>query len=325
MTLLQSKWDCLSPTKTSTTSTVKSNQTETSKPFNNNTNTNTIPLLLNAIICVFVLTTNPLLIWSFYKRSRPFSITTRLFIVLAVIGIIKAFQFAITVAQSAVVFMTTCEQFFGLLAFNHFIFSFDVIAYCTLSILRYLSIRNPLGGKHLSKGKFKFVLLVEMIFCFVNGVVMFFIYQEDKAQYLLEWFTIGFSVFFLLILMFVLVVNLLAYNHLNRTNGVLVTKKNNRDSTSSTGNNTTDPSMRKKQHAIKTLIILTILYWICYLPFTITMTLQSTTYQINITEKPLVLITLVNLSMVNAGLNSMVIILRTQKLRECFSLKFSCR
>ena len=315
MTPLQNKFHCLSPAATNT---ANNNQTEISIPFDISTN---ISLLLNPFICMFVLTTNLLLIWSFYKKSRPFSVTTRLFIVLAVIGIVKAFQFAMTVAESAGVFMTTCDQFFGLLAFNHFIFSLDVAVYCTISILRYLSIRYPLGGKHLPK----FVLPVELFFCFIHGVAMFFIYQKVKAQYILDRFTIGFSVFFSLILMLVLVVNLLSYTHLNRTNSVLEKEKNNRDSASSTGNdNTTQQSVKRKQHAIKTLFILTSLYWICYLPFTITMVLQSSTLQINITEKPLVLVTLVSLSMVNGGLNSLVIIIRTKNLRECFSLKFNC-
>ena len=151
---------------------------------------------------------------------------------------------------------------------------------------------------------------------------MFFIYQKVKAQYILERFTIGFSVFFSLILMLVLVVNLLSYTHLNQTNSVLEKEKNNKDSVSSAS--ATQQSVKRKQHAIKTLFILTSLYWICYLPFTITMVLQSSILQINITEKPLVLITLVSLSMVNGGLNSLVIIIRTKNLRECFSLKFNC-
>ena len=312
MGFVHSKINCLSPITRNETTLVTND-------------INAIPLTTAAVISIFVLVTNLLLIIGFYKKRRPFSVTTRLFIALSIVGMVKACQFAVTVSESTGVFTNNCQQYFGLLAFNHFVFSLDIIIYCTISILRYFSIRDPLGGNRLCRRKLKWILLVEFLFCALHGVVMFFVYQEFKAQFI-ERFTIGITVFFILLLVFVLSVNLLSYKHINRPNRMLETEsKKEAVGTDDEFSKIAGAKMKKKRHSLKTLIIITSLYWICYLPFTVLMVLQSSPYQIHPTDQPLVYFALVSLSVVNVGFNSLVIILRTRSIRECFSVKFCCR
>ena len=101
-------------------------------------------LILYGTTLIFVITSNLMLIYGFYKTSRPFTITTKLFIYLSMVDIALVSCY---VMDSGVVIsggLVTRFHFILFFAAVYAILVIDLFIFWTISFLRFLSIYKPM-------------------------------------------------------------------------------------------------------------------------------------------------------------------------------------
>ena len=101
-------------------------------------------LILYGTTLIFVITSNLMLIYGFYKTSRPFTITTKLFIYLSMVDIVLVSCY---VMNSGIVIsggLVTRFHFILFFAAVYAILVIDLFIFWTISFLRFLSIYKPM-------------------------------------------------------------------------------------------------------------------------------------------------------------------------------------
>ena len=260
-------------------------------------------MLVHGILYAFVMTTNIMLINVFVRKCRPFTITTKIFIYLSIIDILHINGTILNHLTTD--FLIGNESFCVYLAvtmsLNQFTFLTDILLFVIISFFRNLTIRKPM--LQISGSQVNRVLLVTIIFCFLYGVGNFLHYLNMTLFSVIVSYIIVLAIF-TLILLTLLVVNVALHFHLKK---------------STIG---TSRSIQDKREAGKTLIIITLFYWTCFLPFIVITSFRM----IGIGDKNVMLFmqdVLVLLMMCNSGLNSLIMIIRTKRLRHFYTGWFS--
>ena len=259
---------------------------------------------------------NMMLIYGFYKTSRPFSIVTKLFICLSVWDVLTAVGF------SASALMTSfaeggqhCLVLLILFAFGQFQFFFAVDLFLTISVLRFIALRWPL--RRIRSRYVYYVVIAEII---VGNICSFSPLWVVLRQGTLRNDTFQISRYISSILIafvvVILAINILSYRQLE--------KSRRRTKSTISGSEDIDlsnpskcESFDKKREAVKTLILITLCYLVCYLPYAIYMFFieldgGNRTMRYNLKY----------IGVANGGLNSLIYILRTKKIRNFYKEMF---
>ena len=264
------------------------------------------------ILLIFVLTSNFMLIYGFYKTSRPFTIITKLFIYLSLVDIAYISFVTLSTTLSFLDSVIPCWFIYLISVIIQFMYFQGLSTFATISLLRYQSIKKPLNSINEASHVI-FVLIVQVFVCGFLGVsltVLFFfvINPEDsvKVNYILPA-----SQF--LAVAFVLSVNILSYIKLKSMKKMSGFSENDE--------NTSNQRQKTLSEANTSLLYITTFYILCPIPAFIVNLLD-----LNILLKSKWGIYLFRLTyivyMTNGGINSLIVILRTQILREFYVRKF---
>ena len=245
-----------------------------------------------------------MLIYGFFKTSRPFSIVTKSFIYLSCTDILTAF---LNMIQSNVFIYaqsvsSTAKWILASLA--TVLTTFGIFIFFTICVFRYLALQKPLlqlGSRYLHR-----VLLIGFLGHLVYGVGIYFGNTEIDRDNLIFCQAIA-SASFLLIIISILVLNIMSYRAI-RANLTSNDFKNN--------------SSESQKEAVNTLIIMSISYAVFNLPMPIYL-LFGLAKRVRIPFRLRLEITVLTyaLTIVNVGMNAVVYIVRTKKIRTFFRQK----
>ena len=268
------------------------------------------------LLIIFILTTNLMLIYGFYKTSRPFTITTKLFIYLSMVDIAMILLRAFYTFQSILNFEMPCLVVQVLIMSMEFSYIYGLTIFATISFLRYWSIKNPLQS--ISVSHIVFALIVQAIFCGVLTEIIIMmpdlkLEPRDRAKLfyflpLLQFLAVG----------FVMYVNIMSYK-------ILKSMKRKSGFSENIEN-----TQRQKilSEANTCLLYITVFYILCPLPmliWTFVSIFKIDILNIELHSRKINLFVLSQICfMSNSGINSLIVILRTKNLREHYKLNCCC-
>ena len=262
------------------------------------------------LLIIFILTTNLMLIYGFYKTSRPFTITTKLFIYLSMVDIAMILLRAFYTFQSILNFEMPCLVVQVLIMSMEFSYIYGLTIFATISFLRYWSIKNPLQS--ISVSHIVFALIVQAIFCGVLTEIIIMmpdlkLEPRDRTKLfyflpLLQFLAVG----------FVMYVNIMSYK-------ILKSMKRKSGFSENIEN-----TQRQKilSEANTCLLYITVFYILCPLPMFILSLLSMVKIHVLYglwDTWEIYLLTFAQLLFVsNTGINSLIVVLRTKILREFY-------
>ena len=307
--------ECLFPTPNLNATTERSSQVKSSE----------ISLF---IITAFVLISNLMLIYGFHKTSRPFTNITKLFILLSVVDMLSCSGSCLFMVVGIIGPNYPCIVFVIFFAFNNFTFYFVVMIFATICTLRFVALKWPFVV--VDNWKVYGVIGIEIALSLATALGTFLLYRESDST-LMAYGTLTATSTMTCLTVGVFFVNILSYVYLNKS--INRKKKMNKasielENSSTTGNHqrrdrngiSNEESDERKREAVKTLIIITLFYIICYLPLTVYDILVA--YRMN-TGKPTNFESMYYITaLMNGGLNSSIYILRNKKIRQLYKDKF---
>ena len=168
--------------------------------------------ILYGLLTVFVLTSNLMLIYGFYKTSPPFTIITKLFIYLSLVDTIMNLVTTFYITLTFLDYSMTCLAVFFMLAFMQLIYILGLVIFATISFLRYWSIKKPLHS--IGTSRIVIVLIVQAVVCIIIGSsFMAFFYLGVSPDQMMK-VNYAIPILQLLAISFVLSVNIMSYRKL---------------------------------------------------------------------------------------------------------------
>ena len=259
---------------------------------------------------VFVLTTNLMLIYGFYKTSRPFTIVTKLFIYLSVADIAYILLRTFYMAQGFLNFKLPCLMVYIVIVFMEFAYTTGIVTFATISFLRYWSIKKPLNT--INTSRIIFVLIVQAVFVgLLSGSLLIGVYFHEPHKLIdVNYFH---PVVLFLATAFVLSVNIMSYRNLKSMKKMSGFSDNIEDTS-------TQSRQKSLSEANKCLLYITAFYIICPLPLFIANLVLDQFLSFNWGFYLFTFTRIVN--MANPGINSLIAIMRTKNLREFYETKY---
>ena len=267
---------------------------------------------LYGLTFIFVFTANMMLIYGFYKTSRPFKISTKLFIYLSICEM-TSILCLVSYAAIRTTNGFTCRYHYIIInAFIYSTFLMALLIFWTISFLRFLSIFKPMY-QIKTRTVYKMLLLEVFISLLMTTIITFgyFIWSStiDELLKVDARVVIGLN----LIMIFM---NL----SLNLSSLIILRRSTNSKARQNGDNVLSNPMVvKQKKRALNTLLLITIIQLVCNLPATC-----WTIFTFEFLPKHIFILILVIcqcLQMSNFGINSLIIILRTKDLRHFYRLK----
>lgn len=164
------------------------------------------------LLTVFVLTSNLLLIYGFYKKSRPFTIITKLFIYLSLIDIVYILFTTLYTFLAFSDSLLSCWIIYLFSAIIQFTYFLGISTFATISFLRYWSIKRPLYS--INAGQIFLILIVQVIVfgLLAGGITVLFFFGVNLKDMMKVNYILPISQF--LAVCFVLSVNIMSYKKL---------------------------------------------------------------------------------------------------------------
>jgi len=284
-------------------------------------------LATSLVVTVFILVSNTM-------PNRQLSLTKKLFIYLSMVDILTNL---LEVVGNITVFYAksiSCIVNLAVASISNGLSCLSFELLLNISILRYLSIIRPFLRIRASHQKA--VLTMELTFGVFSCIAYFLAleYLSTKSISLTQFLT---GVVFLIWIGVVLTINILAYTAMYQKS-----KNIRKDKTTEIGMKTHDSyqinpvlnissnkSDQRKRAAIVTLIIITVSYLVCNLPFVIFTFINAIksylneSYLLTLDVNPIILIMLMHyIQLLNGGLNATIYILRSKEIGEFYKSKF---
>ena len=280
----------------------------------------------NTIVAISAIL-NILLIYGLHRTSRPFSKPTTMFFLISLTDLLNTL---LPLIEKIPNYSNTNLIICFFITFISFLrwstYFIQVILLGFLSSLRFISIYRPLVI--ITTKKLTISLLIAFTLSLTLNVsifVMNFLEMQNETMVLVYIY----DNFLFIMISYITIINSLSYTKLKSTKGVKSTssyrKKDNEVTTTTTTTTTTIDQINEtsrstravlnQRKAVVTLLILTSLYWVCCAPLITFFALWSNMYT---NPNKLLLNWAYNLYYSYSGINSMVYILRTKKLKEYF-------
>ena len=280
------------------------------------------------IITAFVLISNLMLIHGFHKTSRPFTKVTKLFILLSVFDMMSCIGSFLLVVVSLIGPNFPCIVFIIIFAFDNFNFYFVVMIFATICTLRFVAFKRPF--KRINNWTVYGALIIEFMISLAFAVATYLLFRESNLRLMAYATLIAISALTCLVIG-VFIINILSYVHLSRSinrkkkiNNASVELDNPSSTTSNCQQHQGDISQgesdERKREAVKTLIIITLFYTLCYLPLIIYDILVA--YWLNTGKHFDFESMYYTPALTNGGLNSLIYILRNKNIRQFYNKKF---
>ena len=254
---------------------------------------------------IFILITNLMLVYGFYKTSRPFTIVTKLFIYLSVVDI---------AAMSVMV--TVHIVFFSMLlpkeALVLSVFLLDMLIVCTISFLRFLSIYKPM---YRAKTRKVYIALVfEFLISFLVAIIIWIHNKITNKQT------------FNLIISIAMQLGIILTNVLLNITSLIILRRSTNSKAQQKGDSVLGNQMviKRKRKALNTLLLITVVQLVCTLP--LTLSLFSVETFLNGQFGQFNMFGFCQCLQISSfGFNSIIIVMRTKNLRQFYyKTKFCC-
>ena len=272
--------------------------------------------ILYSMTFVFVLVANSMLIYGFYKTSRPFTVVTKLFVYLSICDVVQISCLLLGGASLRLLFSFKI-LYFVLFICIVYIFSFiPSLAFWTILFLRFLSIYKPMYRvKTRTVNK---ILMVELLISVICGSIIFsiFILGDQTINDLMK---VNKHIYKGLQLV-VVSVNL----SLNMSSLILLRRSTNSKARQAADNVSINNKMviKQKKKALHTLMLITGFHLMCSAPFT---GLSLMKFEMIFVPNFSWIFTSCQCFLFSyAGINSLVVIFRTKDLRQFYAMK-CCR
>jgi len=273
---------------------------------------------LSISITLYVMMSNIMLIYGLYKTNRKLTLTKKLFVYLSCVDLILIIvSFIITtviyygnnLSYNIRFAFTSISMSLGLLSFEIF---------WTISTIRYLSIKKPL--LQINTLFVNLALTLEFLLVVLFGNFHFISTRQTNATSLMVM-NVLLTIVYTIGLPFVLTLNMKACSILRFCRK----KVDNGNFSSSNG---TDPIVKRKRKAAKTLFIISIFYLICNLPlilFTSWKTLEEILGNYVFSPQHFKWMSYILwVMLVNTGVNATIYIIHSKKIRCYYKSKFLC-
>ena len=294
-------------------------------------------LITSIAISIFVLLSNSMLIYGLYRTTkRPMSTTKKLFIYLSCTDLLTTLSGQTRHILSY--YIKNCIVLLLLNSASNSFFCLGITIFFTISILRYLSLRNPFNS--VGNRRMNFILLVEIVFSILIGFSNIFLINVNAERFII-FMHVFVSITYFMVVLSLLVLNLLSYITLrsNIKRGVTTTSDNNgsRNSNSQsthdeTVNDSGNQSMKnkRKRNAVNTLIVISIFYLLCNLPTCIFFfvatgsSFQADYIFSNFVRDYQISILLLFVSVSNNGFNAAILIVRSKDILSFYKSMILC-
>ena len=264
------------------------------------------------LLILFMLTTNLMLIYGFYKTSRPFTIITKLFIYLSLVDIIMMLSRTLYLLQ---VFLEMSPLMLSIVAdLIDFSYSYGIAVFATISFLRYRSIKKPLHS--IKPRRIMMVLIGQAISCgLLLGCLFVTLYWEVDVL-LIKKLYYCLPILQLLAISFVLCINMMSYRKLKLMKRMVGLSDD-------IENTSTQRRQKSLSEANICLLYITTFYVLCQVPLSISslLLLLDLDFWNRIWAKWGFYLLSSILYTVNTGINSLIVVLRTKNLREFYKKK----
>ena len=267
------------------------------------------------LLTVFVITTNLMLIYGFYKTSRPFTIITKLFIYLSIWQLIITLIVVPNIIYMVLNMVITRIHFIIFMTFTFLALSVDLLTVWTVSFLRFLTIFKPM---YRAKTRTVYKLLImEFLLSFLAALSIFLgnvflVSSVDEVR------TINYkilSVVYFVMILLTSFINLSSLTILRRSTNLKAQQKG--DSVLAN-----QMAINRKKMALYTLLLITIVQFVFTLPATC-----LNLFEFNFLYNDYFILIYISshcLQFLNIGVVSLIIVWRTNKLREFYGEKFFC-
>ena len=279
------------------------------------------------VVVVLVIISNFLLIFGICKTNKQLSSTNISFVWLSMQDIVVVFTTFVS-AYINFIGQVSCGATFILNAINScFTFS-SMLTFCTISIFRYLKLKNPL--KQIRSRIIYIVLIVEFMSAILTAASLITLkYIKYVNVAIMSGFVLFTGVLFILVLIIVLAINIKSYRIINKQMKLSFLKKvNNIDlgSTNKSSIRNTNlhslASSKKLKSSVVTLIMITCSYLFCFTPFSAYM-LISGLLEFHTMIKLYGLVLILSLLIhANSGINSIIFVIRSKNLRHFYTRCF---
>ena len=264
---------------------------------------------------LFVLTSNLMLIYGFYKTSRPFTIITKLFICLAICQLTVTLILVPNII--CIVWIGVSRLHYILfIAFIYLAVLMDLFTLLTISFLRFLTIFKPLY-RVKTRTVYK-ILYLEFLVSVLAASSMFLgniILVSEVIQVKMISYKISTGSNFVIVFI---------TSTLN-TSSLIILRRSTNSKAQQKGDNVLGNQMviKRKKMALITLLLITLVQFVCTLPsaclsFMDVYGLLSNNYF------SLMFFIFQCLQLLNIGIVSLIIVWRTKNLRQFYRSKCCC-
>jgi len=286
-------------------------------------------LIGSTIITIFVMLSNLMLIYGLYRTTKqPMSTTKKLFIYLSCTDIMTTLIGEMKHILSY--HIRNCIILLALTSVNNVFFCLGMEIFSTISILRYLSLKNPF--QNVGKRRIHLILLIETVVSTLIGVCYFsFLYDIEESTMIAIQFVV--TILYFLMVSSLLLINLLSYITIRSNIKCGVTASNdNKQSGNGNSHDVTDSDCinekknKRKKYAVNTLIIISVFYMFCHLPmciyfFIATVKSLETSYNFSSYARAYQISNfLLFVVWSNNGFNAAILIIRSKDILQFYSL-----
>ena len=268
------------------------------------------------IVATLSIILNLLLMYGFYRTSRPFSKVTLLFVFMSSLDYMSCVVSLVEYSFSRFNVQISCWLFGILSCVSLIIYTSQLLTLCLISYLRFQSIRTPLTTVQINPSKKPLILFLVLGFLtiFLIGAIFFTMGQ-------LEIFTHDIMLMVLFVTDCINLVVVILIVILNITSYVILRSMGNNPSINPTDSASSsvavsNRSMANEREALKTLAIITVFYVVCCFP----LILGYILYPLDVITGEVDLMADINFNLyyANTGINSLIYILRNKKLLNFF-------
>lgn len=265
-----------------------------------------ILFICTSMMTIFSIITSSMLIYGLIKTNKVLSMTTKLFIYLSICDIVIGFVVLpnqlVSMRLQLPCTMIVTRAFINIIGIN-----FSMFIILTLTVLRYLSINNPL--QKVQDRKVYIALFVEL--ALLPGFSFIYVYLSYKPELSIM---MGILLLFCAVYMLVFVIISVALN--------IILQKTLQGKQKSCVTTQSKIRMVRQKKAIDTLLTLLVVMIVCYLPGTVAVSVTAYNYLSNKTQTNLVWRHSKQWATftigLNSSLNSLVYILRTKRIRPFY-------
>ena len=274
-----------------------------------------VHVFLYGMTFAFILTADLMLIFGFYKTSRPFTIITKLFICLSICEITLLSLYLINAIVLEVIGSMARYHFIILYALVYLIFVTGLLIFWTISFLRFQSIYKPMY-RIKTRTVYKILLLEFTVTVLAaSGLSCGYALWIPNLD---ELTRVNSKV----VLSLNLVITLINVC-LNGTSLIILRKSTILKANLKRNVIVYQMMFKRKKRAINTLLLVTTVQFVCTLPATCMAFLELETLLKN--EYKIILVAGHCLKLSTFGFESLIIILRSKSLRQFYKSKFCFR